>query len=101
MARAEIDLTVLKKALNAVLEHLIEDLGIEKVAIDETEDCYWDCSAPEMFDMSTKPSLEEVGQLSDDLGFVRLIRRGQGADVSYNLIHLAPLLRYIGEKVKR
>ncbi len=27
-------------------------------------------------------------------------KRGQSADISYNLVHIAPLLRYIGETKK-
>jgi len=47
-----------------------------------------------------QPSDLTVGQLSDDFDFVKLVRRGQTADVSYNLVHIAPLLRYIGETIQ-
>src|SRR2546422_204640 len=43
MDYAEIDLKIVKKAVNAILEHLIEDLRLEKVVIDAKEDFYWDC----------------------------------------------------------
>jgi hypothetical protein len=46
------------------------------------------------------PSDLTVGQLSDDFDFVKLVQRGQSADISYNLVHIAPLLRYIGEAIK-
>jgi hypothetical protein len=32
---------------------------------------------------------------------MKLIKRGQSGDVSYTLVHIAPLLRFIGEKIKR
>jgi hypothetical protein len=35
------------------------------------------------------------------MDFTKLIQRGQSGDISYNLVHIAPLLRYIAEKVKR
>jgi len=38
--------------------------------------------------------------LSDDFDFIKSVHRGQSADVSYNLVHIAPLLRYIGETIK-
>jgi hypothetical protein len=51
--------------------------------------------------MSRKPAGLDIGRLSDDVDFVKLIRRGQSGDVSYNLIHVAPLLRYIAETIKK
>ena len=100
MSKREINLRLLKSAVNAVLDHLVEDLGIESVAIEDEQNSYWDCPYPEMHDVSTQPGDLTVGQLSDDFGFVKLVRRGQSADLAYNLVHIAPLLRYIGETVK-
>jgi hypothetical protein len=89
----------LKLAVNSVLDHLIEDLGLESVPLDK--DHYWDCPAPEIYDSSTRPSELTVGCLTDDMDFIQSIRRGQSADASYNLVHIAPLLRYIAETVKK
>ena len=99
MAENEINLRALKLAVNSVLDHLIEDLGLENVHLDR--DYYWDIPAPEIYDPSTRPSELTVGQLSDDVRFARLVGRGQGGDISYNLVHIAPLLRYIAETVKK
>ena len=41
-----------------------------------------------------------MGKLSDDFDFVNVIQPGEGGDSAYNLVHIAPLLRYIGENVK-
>ena len=101
MASAEIDVRALKNAVNAVLDHLIVDLGIDKVAIEAQEDFYWSCPPAEKYDTSKKPSEWWTGRLSDDMDFTKLIRRGQSGDISYTLVHVAPLLRYIAEKVKR
>ncbi len=101
MEDAEIDVKALKAAVNAVLDHLIEDLGHEKIKIDKNSDNYWHCPDSEVHDMSKIPVGLDIGCLSDDADFVKLIRRGQSGDVSYNLVHVAPLLRYIAETIRK
>ena len=101
MATTEIDVRKLKAAVNVVLDHLLEDLSIEIVAIDAREDFYWHCPHAEMYDTSKEPSEWWTGRLSDDMDFANMIQRGQSGDISYNLVHVAPLLRYIAEKIKR
>ncbi|SRR6266404_3035668 len=101
MAYGEIDVKALKNAVNAVLDHLIDDLGLENVKIEESSDLYWHCPASEIYDISKKPIGLDVGRLTDDVDFMKLIKRGQSGDVSYTLVHIAPLLRYIGEMIKR
>jgi hypothetical protein len=98
---AEIDLKSLRAAVNTILDHLVEDLGIERVEIDQANDLYWHCPVSEVHDMSKKPIGLDIGRLSDDIDFVKLIQRGHSGDVSYNLVHVAPLLRHIAEKIKR
>jgi hypothetical protein len=101
MGHLEIDVKRLKMAVNAVLDHLIEDLNLEKVAIEEREDFYWSCPPRQRYDTTKKPSEWWTGRLSDDVHFMDLIRRGQSYDVAYTLVRVAPLLRYIAEKVKK
>jgi hypothetical protein len=101
MASAEVDLKSLKKAVNAILDHLIDDLKMQSVAIDDTSSSYWHCPASELYDLSKKPVGLDIGNLGDDADFVKLVERGQSGDVSYNFVHVAPLLRYIGETVKK
>ena len=100
MDSAKINLPALKAAVNDILDHMVEDLQIESVAIEASEDYYWDCTAPDLYDASKQPDLV-CGRLSDDVDFCRLIKRAEAGAVSYNLVHIAPLLKYIGEKVKR
>ena len=103
MAKGEIELKTLKLAVNAVLDHLIEDLKLEKVPIDPDDDFYWQCSAPGIYNASTPPTEKDltIGRLNDDMEFIRLVRRGQAADHTINLLHITPLLRYLAEAVKR
>jgi len=67
MAESEINLKTLKFAVDSVLDHLMEDLGLENVPIDK--DYYWDCPAREMYDMSVTPTGDHltVGSLADDM----------------------------------
>jgi hypothetical protein len=98
---AEIDIKALKDAVNAVLDHLIYDLGYDKIKVEDSDYHYWHCPASEIHDMSKNPVGLDIGSLSDDIDFVKLIKRGQTGDVSYNLVHVAPLLRYIAEKIRK
>lgn len=71
MDKMAIDLGELKRGINALLDHVIQDLGVEKLAIQDKEDFYWECPTREMYDCSKKPSGEfYVGRLSDDLHFL-------------------------------
>jgi hypothetical protein len=96
----QIDLRQLREAISAILDHVIEDLARETVEIEPGKDLYWHVPVAELHEMSRKPIGTDVGRLSDDVDFMKLIQRGQSGDVSYNLVHIAPLLRYIGENVK-
>ena len=100
MGYAEIDVKALKEAVNAILDHLITDLGLDKIKIEDGSDHYWNCPASEINDMSKPPVGLDIGSLHDDVDFMKLIKRGQSGDISYNLVHVVPLLRYIAEKVK-
>jgi hypothetical protein len=100
MASVEIDVIVLKNAVNAVLDHVIEDLGFEKVEIEQSCDHYWHIPTSEIHEMSKAPIGLDVGRLSDDVDFVKLIFKGQSGDAAYNLVYIGSLLRFIGEKIK-
>ena len=95
----EIEIAVLKRAINAVLDHIVEDLGIQKVTLEQ--DYYWHIPEAELYDPQKSPAACDLGRLPDDADFVKLIRRGEGGDVCYNLVHVAPLLRYIAESIKK
>lgn len=100
MGFAEIDVRQLKTAVNAVLDHLVEDLHLEKITIDQNQDFYWDCPYAQLCDVSKKPTELDVGRLSDDVDLIKNVRRGESADASYNLVHVFPLLRYIAENIR-
>ena len=100
MASNKIDILQLRTALDAILDHVTKDLGVTYLDISENEDFYWEVPAVEMYNTTKSPASLDTGRLTDDLRFASLVSRGSQGDVSYSLVHIAPLLRYIGEKVK-
>jgi hypothetical protein len=92
-----INIPELRRIVNELLLHA-ERLAGQSVAIDS--DFYWDLPSPEMWDVSKDiPKVDQVGSLGDDLGFLRSMSEIEEHGPSLNLIHAAPLLRYLGEKV--
>ena len=51
----QIDLRVIKSSINAVLDHLIEDLQQPTIEIDPKEDLYWHIPAAELSEVSKPP----------------------------------------------
>ncbi len=93
----DIELEKLKVITNQLLDHLRDDLKIEKIDLDE--DYYWNVPTSDLYDPRSKPSELDLGQLSDDWEFLLKTLDDKDQAVSLMLTHLAPLLRYIGEKV--
>jgi hypothetical protein len=92
-----IDIPELRRIVNELLLH-VERVAGQSVAIDS--DFYWDLPSPEVWDVSKGiPKVDEVGSLGDDLEFLRSMSEIVEDGPSLNLIHAAPLLKYLGEKV--
>ncbi len=85
----------LRVITNLIFDHIRDDLKIEEVSLDK--DFYWGIPTELLYDVE-KPNDLDMGQLSDDLEFLSKIENKEEA-VSIMFTHLAPLLRYIGEKV--
>ena len=87
----------LRAIINDLLTRAEREMG-PNVPIDT--DFYWDLFSPELWDVSKKiESVEGIGRLSDDLHFLRAMGNPLEVGPVLNLIHAAPLLRYLGEKV--
>ena len=92
-----INIPELRAIINDLLTRIEREAG-PNVPIDT--DYYWDLPSPEMWDMSSQISkVDEVGRLVDDLHFLRAMPNPLEEGPALNLIHAAPLLRYLGEKV--
>jgi len=93
----EIKIADLREVTNRIFEHIEKDLKLDVVRL--TEDYYWDVPSDRLYDMANRPAELDTGQLYDDWEFLSHILQDEDQAVSLMLIHLAPLLRYIGLKV--
>jgi len=95
----QVRLRSLKAAVDTIFEHLIDDLKIESVAIEPGENFYWDMDKKSLYDVKNDKPEIDIGSLSDDWNFLSKVTLDRQQAVSLMLIHAAPLLRYVGEKV--
>ena len=92
-----INIPELRRIVHELLLH-VERVAGENVEIES--DAYWDLPSPEIWDVSKDiTKVDEVGSLGDDVQFLQSMDEIVTQGPSLNLIHAAPLLRYIGEKV--
>lgn len=95
----EIDLRALKQVTNAILDHIINDLGIEKFAIKGDQDFYWEVPSDQLHTVKKEQPQLDMGRLSDDWEFLAPIIDDKNQAIALMLIHLAPLIRCLGEEV--
>lgn len=96
---SEVDIRALKKVTDAILDRIVNDLKIEKVEIEDKSDYYWNVPSDRLFDIKPPQPELDVGRLADDWEFLQSILSDKDHAVALMLIHVAPLLRRIGEKV--
>jgi hypothetical protein len=80
-----------------IFDHISNDLKVEKLAIKGDQDFYWDVPTGELYAVKKAQPQLDVGRLSDDWDFLKAILND--GRVSLMLIHVAPLLRYIGQEI--
>jgi len=94
-----VNISELRRIVNGLLEHVEKVHGRE---FSLEDDYYWDLSSKAMYDIQKEiMKVDEVGSLGDSWEFLFNMRdeniKEQGPALM--LTHVAPLLRYIGEKV--
>lgn len=92
----EISLSDLRKVTNKIFDHL-ERLGYQKLELDK--DYYWNISEELVYDVSIDPTDFEIGQLSDDWAELEKILSNEDKPLSYSLVWLSAILRFVGETV--
>ena len=96
---SEIDIENLRLVTNKIFDHIVRDLGIKKVSIEQSTDLYW-CVAPgDAHAMDKRPQQLEVGRLTDDLDFTNLEVDQGDPPPTLLLVHIAPLLQYLAYKI--
>lgn len=90
----EINIFQLKEVIDLVLDHIIKVRGVEFCELEN--EFYWNIPSPDVYEPK-KPEELDIGSLSDDLEFVLKLLENNSQPVAYQLTHLAPLLRYLGE----
>jgi hypothetical protein len=96
---ASLKVRELKAVTDAIFKHILDDLKVAEIPVRDDADFYWDVSSDQLRRMSEGPPRPDIGRLSDDWAFLESILRDQRHAVSLMLIHVAPLLRYLGEEV--
>lgn len=94
-----INIETLKRVVDVILDRMIADLGVREVCIEYDDDFYWNVPADDLNPNKIASPTLDVGRLSDDLEFLQGIVEDRERAVSLMLIHVAPLLRFIGERV--
>lgn len=89
----------LRRIVNDLLDH-VETVNGPELRLDQ--DYYWDLHSEVLYDVTKQVSnVDLVGSLGDSWEFLLNMRHDdiKQDGPSLMLIHAAPLLRYIGEKV--
>jgi hypothetical protein len=94
-----VDLQNLKKIIDTILDRMVNKLKVNEVTIEKEQDLYWDVPSKGLFLVREDQPQLDIGSLSDDWEFLQSILKDREHAVSLMLIHVAPLLRYIGEKI--
>jgi hypothetical protein len=94
-----LNISELKCAVNCVLDRISEKLNISEIQIEDDRDFYWEIDGGGLYNMAIEIPSVSVGRLSDDWDFAQRILNDPEEAVSLTLAHIAPLLRYVGEKI--
>lgn len=97
----EIDLFELKRIIDEIFAHLINDAGVRKLDLPKDEGFYWEVPTDRLYAVQQGQPKLDVGRLSDDWEFLSAILKDKRQAVGFMLVHLAPILRYIGEQKGR
>lgn len=92
----EINLVELKKVINRLLDHIIETRNVKVCEL--KTNYYWNIQSPSIYSVENEPAELDVGSLFDEWDMLSgLLDNDQ--PVAYQLTELAPIIRYIGEKL--
>lgn len=93
----EVDLEELKAVAIALIDSAIRENKGGTVRIRSDADFYWEVPSDALYGVKGKQPQLDVGCLSDDWEFIRSMAQDPSGATPLALIHLAPILRFIGE----
>ena len=99
--KTEIDLVELKRVVDAIFGHLLNDVGITKISLSEDDDFYWEVPDDRLHAVQKDQPRLDIGRLTDDWEFLSAILKDRKQAVGIMFMHVAPLLRYISAKAGR
>lgn len=97
---SEIDLEELKSVATALIDSLAQAGGERSIPIDPVADFYWEVPPESLYSVKGRQPTLDVGRLSDDWDLIRPIALDSTSATPLALIHLAPILRFLAERVK-
>ena len=95
----KLDIRELKKAVDAIFDHILNDVKVESLTIKDDRDFYWEVPSDKLFAVKETPPELDVGRLVDDWEFLQSVCHDKEQAVALMLTHVAPLLRHIGEEI--
>lgn len=97
MAVKCIEIALLRRVCNQVLQFIEDDLKISSIELDNS--LYWTLPDEDRFDVSKTPRLENVGDLADDYEFVEAAGKDLDQAVPLLLEHIAPILGALANRL--
>jgi len=91
-----VDLRQLQKVFDLIIERMV-DQGIREVTLNRNY--YWNVDSQSLFDTKADRPVTDIGSLHDDWEFLCELLDDKEQAVALMLTHLAPVVRYVGEKV--
>lgn len=96
-----IDLVKLRRVVNAIFDHVSNDVGVKKISISKDNDFYWEVPDDRLHAVQKNQPRLDVGRLTDDWEFLYAILKDKKQAFGIMFMHVAPLLRYISAKAGR
>ncbi len=93
-----LDLRKLKHSIDRIFDHIFNTLQVENLNL--SEDYYFEILGDKKYKVSEEISEHSIGSLYDDLDFVMSSLEWEDEDTEIPpimLMHIAPLLQYLGE----
>jgi hypothetical protein len=99
MAFDQIEIKKLRIAFDRIFDHIEADLKVKSVPIPDSKNFYWSFDSDSEAVVTTEAPPPGVGSLRDDYEFIVNMILADYIPPSVMLIHLAPLLRHIGQEI--